>query len=185
MNTTVQYLIISKFDDDAERKRIEYVIDKWRDRVRIDPPETEGMMTVVRGELEDIEGFVEELRAKTSREDNVHTYELNRQELASKERQALPLKVRIKGSRDSAERLLSFIMAKQKAIILPGQDRNAPETAYQVVSRKGRARVTIELAQQDGYISATLRITGFGAVVELLERRLKEEIGYLQEGEQV
>ena len=46
--------------------------------------------------------------------------------------------------------------------------------------RKGRATINIGFVEKQDNTHITIRISGYGAIVELLQRKLNEEIEYLR-----
>ena len=68
------YLIIAKYTDDAERKRIEYILEKWKDKLNVTKPD--GIVAITSGSDSGIYSLAEELYAKTSK-DRVTLYRID------------------------------------------------------------------------------------------------------------
>lgn len=166
------YFIVTKYDSDAERKRIEYTLDKWKDRLHI--AKTEGIVSIVEGE--GIAEFLEDLYSRTSKS-NVRVYRVEEREVPI-EKSEREIRLRLVEKRETVEKVVSFVMAKQKAI-LKRETKEPFERVYDVVTRKGRAEISVVLREEEQAIALRMRITGYGEVVEFLNNRLNEELSYL------
>jgi len=168
------YLVTAKYTTDAERKRIEYAFGKWNGKLGIAKPE--GLVAIV--DSDDIEGLVEELYSRSPRE-NIELYRIEKVHLdvAEVERE---MKLRLREKRETVERLVDFIMARQKAV-LKLELREPPQKVYEVYTRKGKAEIVVSLQESGGGVSLGLRISGYGEAVELIHRRLEEQLRLLEE----
>jgi len=166
------HLIIAKYENDAERKRIEYILDKWKESLRVTKPD--GIMAIIEGE--GLEELLEDLYSRTSRS-NVSLYRLEHESVQI-ERAESEIRLKLNEKRDSVERLVGFVMAKQKAI-LKRETKDPLEKVYEVITKKGRAEVSVGLLTEGQTVSLRVKITGYGDVVELLNNRLSEEFSYL------
>jgi len=166
------HLIIAKYSSDPERKRIEYVLDKWKESLRITKPE--GIISIVDGE--ELEELLEDLYSRTAR-NNISLYRLE-QESVQIERAESEIRLKLSEKRDTVEKLVGFVMAKQKAI-LKRETKDPLERVYEVITKKGRAEVSVSLLSEGQTVSLRVKITGYGDVVELLKGRLSEEFSYL------
>lgn len=168
------YLITAKYFSDPERKRIEYALEKWKEQLQISRPE--GIVVLADGE--DIEGLALELFSKVDRK-NVSLYRVEKVELdvAKGEKE---IRTKVKEKADSLEKLLSFIMARQKAI-LKMELAKPRQKIYEVVTKKGKAEVTIALLESESGTNLRVRISGYGEVVDLLHRKLADELSLLEE----
>ena len=167
------YLITAKYTSDSERKRIEYALEKWKDRMNITKPE--GLVAIV--DDRDIKELVIELYSRTER-DNVSVYRLEEAhfDVAEAEKQ---IKIRLNESRETAEKLLDFIMARQKAVLK--LQLTAPrQKIYEVITRKGKAEISISLNSGMNGIDVLCRISGYGETVDFLYGKLTEEFKLLE-----
>jgi hypothetical protein len=167
------HLIIAKYSDDAERKRIEYVLDKWRDRLRITKPE--GIISILDGE--GVEELVEELYSRTSR-GNVSLYRVDEEtvEIAKGEKE---IKLVLNEKKETTEKLVGYVMAKQKAV-LKRESREPLEKVYELTTKKGKGEVSVAFREEGKAVSLRIRISGYGEVVDFLSSRLTEELRYLE-----
>lgn len=173
------HLIIAKYADDAERKRIEYILEKWKGRLNVTKPD--GIVAITSGSNTEIYSLAEELYAKTSRDKiTVFRIEKNTVEIEQSERK---LKVLVREKRETVEKLLNFIMARQKAVLKHISPENY-ETIYEVTSKaskKGKAEIAVYISERNELVNIEISITGYGEVVEYIYNKLNEEMKYLKE----
>jgi len=168
------YLIVARYSDDPERKRIEYVLEKWKGRLAITKPE--GIVAVLNGE--EIDEFIEELYSRTSA-DNVILYRVEKASVDI-EKGKRDIKLLLNEKKETVEKLIGFVMARQKAILKPGAG-GAFERIYEVSTKKGKAVISVAIREEgQERVDVRLRITGYGEVVDFLHNKLSDELDYLQ-----
>lgn len=167
------YLITTKYSSDSERKRIEYVLEKWRDKMDITKPE--GITAIIAEG--DIDELILDLYSRTEK-DNVALYSIERAELdvAKAEKN---LKLKLGGKTETVEKLLDFIMARQKAI-LKIELAEPRQKVYEVYTRKGKAEISIGLHGGETGVDLLVRISGYGEAVDFLYRKLAEELKLME-----
>lgn len=163
------YIIFVGYDTDAERKRIEYLIDKWSGRMVIKKPRG----TVIYIEAEDPSEFLEELFSKLEGdvEEKVEIYEARpvRRKVETRRRR---LEYSLPEEKKVVERFIDYLMSKLNAGFL-GSD--AISKAYSVYTRKGRATIKV-LTRGNGMSHVTFEIEGFGEAVDFLAEKIDEEL---------
>ncbi len=167
------YLITAKYTSDSERKRIEYILEKWKDRMKIVKPE--GIAAIVSGG--DIKELLVELYSRTER-DNVALYRIEETYLDVAEGEK-EIKLKLNENRETAEKLLDFIMARQKAI-LKMQLTEPRQKIYEVYTKKGKAEISMSLRGGNAGVDVVFKISGYGEAVDFLHGRLAEELRLLE-----
>jgi hypothetical protein len=167
------HLLIARYEGDPERKRIEYILDKWKDKLRITKPE--GIISILDGE--GLEDFVEELYSRTSRA-NVSLYRIEEQDVDVEKGQR-EIRMTLDEKKETVDRLIGFVMAKQKAI-LKHERKDPLQKTYELITKKGKAEVSVTLHENDHKVDMRLKISGYGEVVEFLSSKLDEELRYLE-----
>jgi hypothetical protein len=167
------HLIIVKYSSEPERKRVEYILDKWRERLKITKPE--GIISIIDGE--GLEEFIAELYSRTSRS-NVGLYRIEHEAVEIQEGES-EIRLKLNENRETVEKLVAFVMAKQKAI-LKWETKEPFERVYELTTKKGKAEVSVALRDEGQCVSLRMRTTGYGEVVEFLSSRLGEELRYLE-----
>jgi hypothetical protein len=170
------YLITAKYTSDSERKRIEYALDKWRDRMQIVKPD--GVTAIVKdGEIQEL---LLELYSRTER-DNVAFYRIEEAHLDIAETEKV-ISLKLKERKETTEKLLDFIMARQRAI-LKLELTEPPRKIYEVITRKGKAEISLSLRGEGEYINVVVKISGYGEAVDFLHGKLAEELELLEDKE--
>ncbi|MGB5925586.1 MAG: hypothetical protein WBH01_05770 [Dehalococcoidia bacterium] len=171
------YLIRAKYGSDPERKRIEYIFEKWRSKMNITKPEG---ITVI-ADTEDVEEMILELFTRAERKDNITFYRMDEVQL-DVERSEKRIRLRLEEKREIVERLLDFIMARQRAILK--MELVKPfQKIYEVHSKKGKAEITVGLHETETGVDLSINISGYGEAVGLLYRKLNDEFKLMEEQE--
>ena len=174
------YLITSKYDSDAERKRLEYVFEKWAEKLTIIKPE--GIITLFddAGKEDLMNEFIKDLYSRSSQvsKDSIVIYRIEKTEPDIKPEQK-ELNLETKQKRETVEKLLSFIMARQKAIFKPESDLSFLKT-YEVNSKKGTVQITVLIKEKKDTLGLVFTISGYGYAVNFIYNKLKEELKYFE-----
>ena len=167
------YLITAKYTSDSERKRIEYILEKWRNKMNITKPE--GVTAIVaEGNIDEL---ILDLYSRTEK-DNVALYSIKKVELDVAQVEKI-LRLKLSEKRETVEKLLDFIMARQKAI-LKLELSEPREKVYEVYTKKGKAEISMGLRGDEAAVDLQLRVSGYGEAVDLLYRKLAEELKLLE-----
>jgi len=165
------HLVAVEFKDEAERKRVEYVIEKWKGAARIS--RLKGISIIVEG---DPKGFLEELFSKLSPESTVKFYRIEELDLKP-ERKKKEFTVRTTEKPEIAFRLLDYVMQKNNAISMYLDNRLR---RYFILTRKGRVEVDVSI-EENSEIAMKFRLEGFGDV-EAIADRLRRDLRILEGG---
>lgn len=163
------YLIVARYTDDAERKRIDYAIERWKAVAGVEKPD--GVPIVFKDE--NVEDFVEDLYSRLSR-DNVSVYSLNDVSFEIK-KEEMSIETTLIGDLEMTRKFLGFVMAKQKGVLITETEF---ERIYEVSTRKGKADVSINLT--DGG-RVRIVISGYGDAPGLICEKIESEIRYFKE----
>ena len=166
------YLITAKYSGESDRKRIEYALEKWKERMKITKPE--GIMAIVDGG--DVEGLIEELYSRTEK-DSITSYHIEKAHLDVAEAEK-EIRLKIGEKMETTEKLIDFIMAKQKAV-LKMEMAELREKVYEVYTKKGKAKISVGLNGGETSVNLHLRISGYGEAVDFLYRKLAGEFKLL------
>jgi hypothetical protein len=143
------YLFVVSYDDDAERKRAEYLFNNWSEG-KIERPE--GLVRIVSGT--DHDELYEQLITKVP-EEQVASYAIESIE-PDVEPETVRVERTIHAPRQAVESFLDYVFSKRKAV-LQSADRNE----YDVYTKKGRAEVRYSLDETDGATTVRVRIEGY------------------------
>lgn len=172
------YLITIKYNSDAERKRLEYVFEKWSDRLKINKPD--GLVAIIEesGDQPLVEAFVQDLLSRSSKakSGNFSMYNIEQHELEI-EKQERQLSLELHEKRETVEKILNFIMARQKAIYKPVSDLPFIKI-YEITSKKGMAEISVTIREKNDIVNLHLKISGYGEVVDFIYNKLNDELKY-------
>lgn len=168
------YLILAKYSDEAERKRIEYAMERWGKEMKIGRPE--GISIIVDEENEKVMEFVDDLYSRTSR-DTVKIYNLSETSFELEEKEER-LSAELEGSLETVEKFIGFILAKQNALIQPS---TSPGKLYQVSTKKGSAEILTSFKAENNKVIVNIRVRGYGNAPELIYNKINNEIKFFKE----
>jgi hypothetical protein len=143
-----RYLYVVEYEEDAERKRAEYLFKNW-DEGSIDRPD--GLVRIVEGVAH--EELYEQLIAKVPAE-QVTSYELEPIE-ADVEVETVVVEETVDASVDAVEAFLEYILSKRKAVL-----QSASRNEYEVYSKKGRAEVSYDVTDGER-VAVRIRVDGY------------------------
>jgi hypothetical protein len=164
-NGDTRYLYVVEYEEDAERKRAEYLFKNW-DEGSIERPE--GLVRVAEGVAHD--ELYEQLVAKVPAE-QVTVHELEPIE-TDVEAETVVVEETVDASVDAVETFLEYILSKRKAVL-----QSATRNEYEVYSKKGRAEVSYEVSG-DGPVTVRIRVSGYppapAFIAEFFETELSD-----------
>jgi len=157
------YLITAKYFNDAERKRIEYIIKLWEDKVNIIKPP--GITFLVDGKPDEI---VNELASKIS-EKNIDVFKLDELSL-NLEKGRKKTEMSFDVDVNAVEKFVGFVMAKRKGV-LKRESKKPRIKEYSVYTNKGGGDVVVKFSSgEDG--KGTTKETKLLIVIEAFEPAL-------------
>jgi len=162
------YLIVVNYDKDVERKRVDYLIEKWNKRGKIEKIKK----TVLIVDIDDIDEFVKEISSKLERDEEkkLKIYKIEEvKKKIPKERKSLKYKI---NDMDFMEKFIDYLMAKMGGAYISSIGNTAK---YEIYTKKGKGIIKITL---DSFY-AIFEIEGYGEVVDYLSERINEEMSFI------
>lgn len=163
------YIVFVTYDTDAERKRIDYLLDRWSSQAFV--KKLRG--TVLYIETDNAQEFLEELfsRLEGNAGEKVEVY--SAEKIQSKiEAKRKTLEHTINEERKIVERFIDYLFSKTNA----GYSHSENGTkVYNVYTRKGRATIKATI-EGDDRTRVHLEIEGYGDAVDFLAERIDEEL---------
>ncbi len=123
-STDTEYLFVVDYEDDAERKRIEYLFNNWDDGEIAKPS---GLVRV--GQSVSHDELYQDLVAKVP-EEQVQSYRLEPVE-TDVAPETLTVEQSIDAPADAVETFVEYIFSKRKAVL-----QSAPHNEYEVYTKK-------------------------------------------------
>jgi hypothetical protein len=161
---STRFLFAVDYDEEAERKRVEYLFNNWDDGEISSP---NGLIQIA--EDVDHEELYQELLTKVPEEQvSVHELTPTKTEVEPETR---VVEKEIDASRDAVTTFLDYILSKKKAVV-----QSASRNEYELYSKKGRAELTYQLSETDGGISVRVRISGYPSAPSFLAEFFETEL---------
>ncbi|WP_175059081.1 hypothetical protein [Thermococcus sp. 2319x1] len=174
----MKYLFIVSYEDDAERKRIDYLLEKWQERARISKPK--GLTFII--ETNEISEFAEELLSKLnpSSSKRVESFVLHEKDLRSQIRSTTTvIEYQSNESPEIVKKLLDYVFSKNN---IRYHSSDLKSTKYFVLTRKGRVDIAVTMESKNGKTWIKLSLSGYGEAVEHIAKKLKEDLDHLLGG---
>jgi hypothetical protein len=172
----MEYLIVVDYHSDAERKRIDATIDRWRSKKDIS--KEKGVVIRLAGEEND--DFLQDLYSRLERgKEGVRVYAAEEQALAVEE---ITKSLHYETSLDKAtvKQFLRYILNKLNSSYEGTRNKVESYTAY---TRKGQASIGLLWAETAEKTKLTVVISGFGDVVSFVSGRIDKELtAFLESG---
>jgi len=143
------YLFVVSYDEDAERKRAEYLFNNWEDG-EIEAPD--GLVRIASGI--DHDELYGKLVGKLPPE-QVESFRLEPVE-ADVSRDRHTVEETVNAPADTVESFVEYVLSKRKAVL-----QSAQRNEYEVYTKKGRAEVSYRLSEADGETRVTIRVAGY------------------------
>ncbi len=163
---------------DADRKRLEYVLERWSGFVSV--RKVCAGTLIVDADPERMLRFVDDLLSRFDRE-AVSVWSLTEPDFTLN-----PLTLERRFSVAEAFKdvwgVVNFVMSKFKGVLI-SESLTGASRVYRVRSKYGVATVRFEVLDVGGRRFLTLRVEGFGKAVPHVFNRLVREISYIEGGE--
>ncbi|EHP83915.1 hypothetical protein [Methanotorris formicicus] len=164
------HLVVVNYDKDIERKRVDYLIEKWSKRGRIEKIKK----TAIIVDVDDIDEFVKEISSKLegNEEEKLKLYKIEEvKKKIPKERKILKYKI---NDREFLEKFIDYLMAKMGGSYVSSIGKTAK---YEIYTKKGRGIIKITLNS-----NIIFEIEGYGEVVDFLSEKIDEEMSFIVKG---
>lgn len=192
----MEYLFTIDYSSDAERKRIDYTIERWSDRAEVRKPK--GAVLLFKGSESDVDEFIEDLFSRLDLEaGKVGIYRVEPYE-STVEKQKRELAYESSERFEALQSFLNYLMSKFGASFEYSTENTSHYTAY---TKKGQASIEIcwlgcscgeepegaEFEEEEGLGGESLespcsllrfiiRVEGYGNAVDFIAERLDEEM---------
>lgn len=167
-------MLVVRYTSEAERKRFEYLLDKWEQSLRIEKPS--GSILIVSESPDKVLRFLEELYSKIPRE-RVDVYKIVEPDFYL---EPLVLEGVVESSMSAGEAwgAIGLVFARLKGVLV---SETRGERVYKVSVKKGT--VTVRVIVEPGDRGSRIRfiVEGYGEVVPHIYNKLVREFSYLGE----
>jgi len=167
-------LLVVRYAGDLERKRLEYLMARWGERLSF--KRVHGAIVMVEGSHEGVEDFIRELYSRIPR-DRIEVYSLERLDIeppVSRMEKSIVVE-----DESSAWSVIEFLMRKSKGVLMSdtGDSRR-----YRVYLRGGVADVEFRMMKRGSSTILNFSIEGYDDHVKEFFRYLERELSYLGGG---
>lgn len=163
----MQYLVILAYESDTERKRIDYAIERWKDKTEILKPK--GTTIIFKGKK--IDEFIDDLYSRIEIKTNIiEVYNLSEYSPQIAQ-QITELDYKNIESIEFTKKFLEYLLSKMNARYESG-DNN--EIHYTVNTKKGQGKVILTIIPHQTRIK--VRIEGYGDFNEFVKRKIEDDM---------
>jgi len=166
----MQHLLILDYQTDAERKRIDYTIEKWSTKPGVRVSKPKGVVVLFEGES--LDEFVEDVYSRieaASGPPRIYSLEENRPSITKKIKR---LDFSTARSKDTVENFVNYLLAKQSAAF---EFADGDRKIYAARTRKGHVQIVVAL--EDGKkVRCLISVEGYGDVVDFVAGRIEDEM---------
>lgn len=163
----MEYLVILAYESDTERKRIDYAIERWKDKTEIVKPK--GTTIIFKGS--NIDAFLDDLYSRIEIKTNIiEVYNLS-EYTPQIAQQITELNYKNIENLEFTKKFLEYLLSKMNASYESG-DNN--EIHYTVNTKKGQGKVILTVVPNKERIN--VRIEGYGEFNEFVTRKIDEEM---------
>lgn len=171
-----EYLIALDYQSDAERKRVEYLLNN---RTGITVEKIRGLSRIIRAPDNEFQDFYEELSAKVDGLDHLRVNELSDVDVTP-DKNLERFHIETDAPRDQIEWAFETIKRKRDATI---EDRDSTgETSYMqyvATTQSGTVRYSYELdSTREDITRVEVHVWGYGDAPEVFRKFIKEELNY-------
>lgn len=165
----MNYIVLVAYENDAERKRIDYLLDKWSTKAKI--KKLKSMAFFI--DTDETQEFLEELFSKLEGriDEKVKIYQAKEVEKKVEKRRHI-LQYRIKEEKKVVEKFVGYLLSKMNANYTYS---DAMAKVYNVYTRKGGGTIRVIL-QGNGEMTVVFEIEGYGDVVDFLAEKMDDEL---------
>lgn len=165
------FLAVLEYDTDAERKRIDYAMERWQSKIKIQ--KLKGTILLLDADNDTIDEFVEDLNSRIEKsEHKVNIYEM-KQYQADIEKNVKRLSYKTEVNKKSLEKFLNYLMAKLGASF---EFSSGFGKIYKIYTKKGQAKLEIILSDEKPEITIKINAEGYGEVVEFILKKIDIEM---------
>ena len=165
------FLLILDYESDAERKRIDYAIERWQKKLKISKPK--GTIIVIDGKQERIDEFVEDLCSRLEKSEKKVTVHKITDYEPEIEKNVEKIFYQTKEKREFLEKFIDYLMAKISASF---EYNTKIGKVYKLYTKKGQANLEIILRNGSEGTNLTIAIDGYGNVVDFIKNKIDNEI---------
>lgn len=166
----MQHLLILDYQTDAERKRIDYTIEKWSAKPDVSVIKPKGVVVLFEGE--DLGRFVGDVYSRIDTGATPPKIYALTETSPDVEKNVRRLSFTTTQSADNVENFLRYLLAKQNAAF---EYADGTRKMYSARSRKGQVQVTTDISTGKN-VRCLVTVEGYGDGVGFIAGRIEDEM---------
>ena len=168
------YLLIVKYSSEAERKRLEYLLEQYEGKMHLRRPS--GSIIMVEGDETNIKNFLEELYSKIPREE-VEIYKIMEPDLDI-EAKSVMIELNTTMSNEEALGAVGMALASMRGILV---SEAGGERTYILSLKGGRVRVKVRTASRGSNTLVLIELEGYGRIFNRAKNSLLSKLSLIGE----
>ena len=175
-SSETEYLVALDYQSDAERKRVEYLLNN-RDDITVN--KIRGLARIVKVDEDNLEAFYEDLSAKVDGIDHLRVNELSDVDVVPDENHER-ISIETDSPADQVEWAFETIKRKRDATVEDsGAGTDTTYKQYVATTQSGTVRYSYEVsAGPSGDTHVDVHVWGYGDAPEVLRSFIEEELSY-------
>lgn len=166
----MQHLLILDYRTDAERKRIDYTIEKWSAKKEISVVKPRGVVVMVEGA--NLDEFVEDVYSRMDAGAEPPKVYAVEEKSPAVEKNVKHLSFHTSQSADNVENFIRYLLTKQNAVF---EYADGTRKIYSARTRKGQVQVTTDITT-DKTVRCQVTVEGYGDGVDFIAARIQDEM---------
>jgi hypothetical protein len=166
----MQHLLILDYRTDAERKRIDYTIEKWSAKEKISVTKPKGVVVLFDGDS--LAEFVEDVYSRMEAgadPPRIYSLEESSPEVTKNVKR---LSFTTERSAEIVENFVNYLLAKQSAAFEYADGRRK---VYSARTRKGHVQITVDI-EAGKQVRCQVAVEGYGDAVDFVAGRINDEM---------
>ena len=166
----MQHLLILDYRTDAERKRIDYTIEKWGAKKDVSVAKPKGVVVLFDGA--ELGEFVEDVYSRIDAGATPPKIYALTESSPAVEKNVKRLSFTTAQSADNVENFLRYLLAKQNAVF---EYADGTRKMYSARTRKGQVQVTTDILAGKN-VRCLVTVEGYGEGVEFIAGKIDDEM---------
>jgi hypothetical protein len=166
----MQHLLILDYGTDAERKRIDYTIEKWGAKANVSVTKPKGVVVLFEGA--ELDEFMEDVYSRMesgASPPKIYSLEENSPAIAKKVKR---LDFSTARTADTVENFVNYLLAKQSAAF---EYADGQRKVYAARTRKGHVQIVVTIETHKN-VRCLISVEGYGDAVDFVAGRIEEEM---------
>ncbi len=168
------YLLIVKYSSEAERKRLEYLLEQYEGKMYLRKPS--GSIIMIEGDEDNIKNFLEELYSKIPREE-VEIYKIMEPDIDI-EAKSVIIELHTTMGKEEALGAIGMALASMRGILV---SEAGGERTYILSLKGGRVNVKVRTVERGPHTLVLIELEGYGRIFNRAKNNLLNKLSLIGE----